>query len=77
MTLLLDERLDPNISDIDNKCCLLTLCYNQKYHLAFEMLINSENIDPNTVNLEDSTTTFGLMFLQANLDTKHYINKGY
>ena len=41
------------------------------------MLIDSEKFDPNTVNMEDKTTTFGLMFYHANVENGYYINKGF
>ena len=42
-----------------------------------KVLINHEGINPNEVNQEDESTTFGLMFYHATVDTGYYLSKGY
>ena len=41
------------------------------------MLIETEKINPNQLNQEDGSTTFGLMFYHANVESNYYINKGF
>lgn len=41
------------------------------------MLLDCKNLNPNTVNLEDGSTTFGRMFYQAGLESDQADLEGY
>jgi len=63
MELLLQEgSVDLNVFDFSDKYTLLTYCYVNKKHKAFNMMIGYVNrLDPNIKN-SDGTTLFGQLF---------------
>ena len=78
MQILLEKsQTDPNINDKKNQYTLLTFCYKNKKHQAFNQLIKScvLNIKINQANNIDQSTIYGTLFYNCELD--YYEKEGF
>lgn len=66
-----------NIYDDKEEFNLLSFCYENKKHQAFEMMIQEHpnKIDINLVNIKDNSTIYGILFYQNN--HKYYEGERY